>query len=76
MRWKERDYLCYVWKCQSYSFCVSQEIPLWILKKQNFVDEIENSVCKRLIDEFLLFQYSRVYISVKKWGILGQALAR
>ena len=36
MRWKERDYLCYVWKCQSYSFCVSQEIPLWILKKTEF----------------------------------------
>ena len=64
--------------------CGPRKSPLNI-KTMNFVNKLENSVllmvptsCQRLINKFLLFQYSCVCISVKiiNSGIISYALER
>ena len=72
-RRKDYDQLSISFKCQSLISHVGRENLLWIFKQKNFVNEQSESlehglarVPRKLINHFLLFQYSWAHISVKE----------
>ena len=72
-RRKDCDQLSISFKCQNQISLVGRENLLWIFKQKNFVNDQSESlehglarVPQKLINQFLLFQYSWAYISVKK----------
>ena len=72
---KDCDQLPVSFKCQNQISLVGRQNLLWIFKQKSFGNEQSESlelglarVPQKLINHFLLFQYSWAYISVKWWN--------